>query len=173
MNALWVSVSPFWRSVSSMGEVETVETGSRWIVSRSIVIGASVARIFEVLADPRRHGDFDGSGSVREAVAGPDRLSQGATFRMDLTLGVPYRIGNTVMEFDEGRRIAWAHVGGHRWRYELEPLSADSTRVTETFDATTARSRRALYLMNAYRRNARSIEQTLPRLKVLVEMTES
>lgn len=176
MNDLWVSVSPFWRSVSSMGDgqmVEMVDTGSRWIVSRSIVIGASAARIFEVLADPRRHGDFDGSGSVREAVAGPDRLSQGATFRMDMTLGVPYKIGNTVMEFDEGRRIAWAHVGGHRWRYELEPLSADSTRVTETFDATTARSRRALYLMNAYRRNARSIEQTLPRLKVLVEMTGS
>jgi hypothetical protein len=173
MNGLRVSVCPTWRTVSSMGEVETVETGSRWIVSRSIAIGAPAARIFEVLADPRRHGDFDGSGSVREAVAGPDRLSQAATFRMDMTLGVPYKIGNTVVEFDEGRRIAWAHVGGHRWRYELVPLSADSTRVTETFDATTARSRRALYLMNAYRRNARSIEQTLPRLKALVKMTES
>ena len=176
MNDLWVSVPPAWRSVSSMGDgqvVEMVDTGSRWIVSRSIVIGASADRIFEVLADPRRHGAFDGSGSVREAVAGPDRLSQGATFRMDMKLGVPYKIGNTVVEFDEGRTIAWAHVGGHRWRYELEPLSADSTRVTETFDATTARSRRGLYVMDAYRRNARSIEQTLPRLKALVEMTDS
>lgn len=152
-----------------MADVHVIDAGSRWIVSRSIVIDAPADRIFDLLADPRRHGDFDGSGSVREAVSGPERLSAGATFRMDMKLGVPYRIGNTVQEFEEDRLIAWSHVGGHRWRYELEPLPGGSTRVVETFDATTARAPWALYLMDAYRRNARGIEETLPRLKALAE----
>lgn len=152
-----------------MTAVHVIDAGSRWIVSRSIVIDAPADVIFNLLADPRRHGEFDGSGSVREAVSGPERLAMGSTFRMDMRLGVPYRIGNTVKEFDEGRVIAWAHIGGHRWRYELEPLPDGSTRVIETFDATTARAPRALYLMDAYRRNARAIEETLPRLKALAE----
>lgn len=150
-------------------QVEVVDTGSPWIVSRSIVVKAPAEQVFEVLANPRRHPDFDGSGSVRGAIAGPERLSLGAKFGMDMRLVVPYRISSQVKEFDEGRRIAWAHVGGHRWRYELEPLPDGSTRVTETFDATTARSARALKLMDAYNRNARAIEETLPRLAALVE----
>jgi len=92
-----------------------------------------------------------------------------AKFGMDMRLGVPYRVSSQVKEFEEGRQIAWAHIGGHRWRYELEPLADGSTRVTETFDATTARSARALKLMDAYNRNTRAIEETLPRLATLAE----
>ena len=150
-------------------QVEVVDTGSPWVISRSIVVKAPAEQVFEILANPRRHPDFDGSGSVRGAVTGPERLSLGAKFGMDMRLFVPYRISSQVKEFDEGRRIAWAHIGGHRWRSELEPLPDGSTRVTETFDATTARSARALKLMDAYNRNARAIEETLPRLAALVE----
>lgn len=152
-----------------MSEVAVVDTGSPWIISRSIVIDAPAEEIFEILADPRRHPDFDGSGSVRSAIAGPQRLSLGAKFGMDMRLVVPYRISSQVKEFEEGRRIAWAHIGGHRWRYELAPQGDGTTLVTETFDATTARSARALKLMDAYGRNARAIEETLPRLKALAE----
>ena len=152
-----------------MAQVEVVDTGSPWIVSRSIVVQAPADRVFDLIADPRRHPDFDGSGSVRGSVSGPERLAMGAKFGMDMRLGLPYRISSQVKEFDEGRRIAWAHIGGHRWRYELEPLPDGSTRVTETFDATTARSARALKLMDAYNRNARAIEETLPRLAALAE----
>ncbi len=152
-----------------MPHVEVVPTGSPWIISRSILVEAPAERIFDLLADPRRHPDFDGSGSVRGAVSGPERLSLGAKFGMDMRLGVPYRVSSQVKEFEEGRRIAWAHIGGHRWRYELEPLADGSTRVTETFDATTARSARALKLMDAYNRNTRAIEETLPRLATLAE----
>jgi uncharacterized protein YndB with AHSA1/START domain len=158
-----------YRSVSCMSQVEVEDTGSPWIISRSIEVEAPAERIFELLADPRRHADFDGSGCVKGSVSGPERLSIGAKFGMDMRLVVPYRIGNQVKEFDEGRRIAWAHLGGHRWRYELESLPDGTTRVTETFDATTARSARALKLMDAYNRNARAIEETLPRLKALAE----
>lgn len=152
-----------------MPQVEVVDTGSAWIISRSIVVRAPAQGIFDILANPRRHPDFDGSGSVRGAISGPERLSAGAKFGMSMRLGVPYRVSSQVKEFDEGRLIAWAHLGGHRWRYVLEPLADGSTRVTETFDATTARSARALKLMDAYNRNTRAIEETLPRLAALAE----
>lgn len=152
-----------------MPRVDVVDTGSPWVISRSVVVSAPAARIFDILADPRRHPDFDGSGSVRGAISGPERLSMGSKFGMSMRLGVPYRVSSQVKEFDEGRRIAWAHIGGHRWRYELEPLPDGTTRVTETFDATTARSARALKLMDAYNRNTRAIEETLPRLAALAE----
>ena len=47
---------------------------------------------------------------------------------------------NHVVEFDEGRRIAWrpAEPGqappGHLWRWELEPIDSARTRVTHTYD---------------------------------------
>jgi hypothetical protein len=47
-----------------------------------------------------------------------------------------------VVEFDEARRIAWtpAEPGqrppGHLWRWELEPIGASGTRVTQTYDWT-------------------------------------
>lgn len=149
--------------------VEAIDTGSRWIVSRSVLIDAPNHVLFDVLADPRQHAAFDGSDTVKGAVVGPDRLSLGDSFRMDMRIKVPYRISNTVKEFEDGRRIAWAHTGGHRWRYELTAIDDNHTRVTETFDATFARSRQALRLMNAYTNNARAIERTLCRLKDYAE----
>lgn len=152
-------------------EVTKIQTGDRWIVSRSVVIDAPAQAIFDLLADPRQHAAFDGSGTVRGTVAGPQRLSQGDSFRMDMKIKVPYRMSNTVKEFEEGRRIAWAHMGGHRWRYELEPIDDGHTRVTETFDATTARSTLLLKAMRADAMNAKAIEATLCRLKDFVEGT--
>jgi uncharacterized protein YndB with AHSA1/START domain len=150
-------------------EVEKINTGDRWIVSRSVVIEAPAQVIFDILADPRQHAAFDGSGTVQGAISGPQRLALGESFRMDMKIKVPYRIGNTVKEFEEGRRIAWAHMGGHRWRYELTPLEGGHTRVTETFDATTARSTLLLKAMRADAVNAKAIDATLCRLKDYVE----
>lgn len=138
-------------------------------VSRDIVVDAPPSVVFAVLADPREHGRFDGSGTVRSAITGPDRLSLGARFGMSMRLGVPYTINNEVVEFDEDRRIAWRHVGHHRWRYELEPVAEGATKVTETFDWSSARIPKLLELLGAPAANARGIEATLPRLKAHVE----
>jgi len=154
-------------------DVEKIQTGDRWIVSRSVVIDAPAQTIFDVLADPRQHAAFDGSGTVQGSVSGPQRLAQGDSFRMDMKMKVPYRMSNTVKEFEEGRRIAWAHMGGHRWRYELESLDGGHTRVTETFDATTARSTLLLKAMRADAMNAKAIEATLCRLKDYAEGIEA
>jgi uncharacterized protein YndB with AHSA1/START domain len=138
-------------------------------VTRDIVVDAPPSAVFEVLADPRAHGAFDGSGTVRSAITGPARLSLGDRFGMSMRLGVPYTINNEVVEFEEDRRIGWRHVGHHVWRYELEPVGEGSTRVSETFDWSTSRAPWLLELVGYPATNTRGIEATLPRLKAYVE----
>ncbi|MEJ2867311.1 SRPBCC family protein [Actinomycetospora sp. OC33-EN08] len=137
-------------------------------VSRDIVIDAPPSAVFDVLANPREHGRFDGSGTVRSAIKGPERLSLGDSFGMSMKIGVPYTISNTVVEFEEDRRIAWRHVGHHRWRYELTPVDG-GTQVTETFDWSTSRAPLVLELLRYPVVNTRAIERTLPRLKAYLE----
>jgi len=96
-------------------------------------------------------------------------LSKGATFGMDMKMGFPYKIKNTVEEFDEPTRIAWRHAGRHRWRYELRAIDENTTEVTETFDGSTALFPPGLNLMNAYENNQKAILKTLVRLKALAE----
>ena len=135
------------------------------IAQSSRVIAAPAADIFELLARPSRHSEIDGSDTVRGTQPRtPDRLSAGAKFGMQMHWGMPYKILNEVVEFEEGRRIAWRHFGGHVWRYLLEPVDAQSTRVTEQYDPSGSRSPLVLRLMRAGRRNQRSIEATLERL---------
>lgn len=61
---------------------------------------------------------------------------------MEMKRVVHYGMMNTVVEFEEGRTIAWAPkpasgIGarffGRIWRYELEPLE-EGTLVRETWD---------------------------------------
>ncbi len=132
-------------------------------VSRSVVVPAAPEQVFALLADPRRHPELDGSGTVKAVVRGPERLSAGATFGMRMQQGVPYVMKNTVVEFEENRCIAWRHLGRHVWRFELEPLDG-GTRVTETFDWAPAIAPRVLELLGYPARNTRSIEATLERL---------
>lgn len=104
------------------------------LVSASTVVQAPAARVFDLLADPARHPALDGSGSVRFLIRGPDRLFLGARFAVAIRLVVPYATVNRVVEFDEGRLIAWMSASRAKWRFELEPTGPTSTRVVETFD---------------------------------------
>ncbi len=141
---------------------------SRFIVSEQRVVPAEPARVFDLLADPAMHPVMDGSGTVRAARPGnPDRLTLGARFSMDMKLGASYKILNTVVEFEEGRLIAWRHFNGHVWRYRLEPVEG-GTRVTEEWDARPTRDRVLLVLMGYPGRNRKGIRRTLDRLAELV-----
>jgi hypothetical protein len=137
----------------------TVASGTR-------IVPAPAEQIFDLLASPARHPEIDGSGTVREAHGRrtPERLSLGATFGMQMRWGAPYKILNEVVEFEEGRLIGWRHFAGHIWRYRLEPLGPDSTRVTEEFDPRPSRYPRSTRLLGWERRNQRAIEQTLANL---------
>jgi hypothetical protein len=148
----------------------------RDIVSVERVIHAPAGAIFDVLADPARHPDIDGSGSVLAVrPGGSPRLAQGATFGMDMRRGLRYAMVSTVTEFDEGRRIAWApkpasgrgaRFAGRIWRYELEPAD-DATLVRETWDI----SREAMRFVLRYvlaDRTRQDMTTSLERLDKLV-----
>ncbi|MEY3575999.1 MAG: hypothetical protein RLZZ88_1142 [Actinomycetota bacterium] len=132
----------------------------RRIVSVSQFVPATPQQVFEVLANPLMHSVIDGSGSVRGQLHAPARLSLGAKFGMSMRLGLPYRITNTVVEFEEARQIGWRHFGGHVWRYVLSPIEG-GTMVTEQFDYSTNRANWFLRLMNAISTNEVSMRKTL------------
>jgi uncharacterized protein YndB with AHSA1/START domain len=110
------------------------------IVSASRDIAASSSRIFELIADPAQQPRWDGNDNLDQAAEGQRVRSLGEVFTMTTTAGKVRE--NHVVEFDEGRLIAWrpAEPGqrppGHLWRWELEPVDASRTRVTHTYDWT-------------------------------------
>ncbi len=134
------------------------------VVSVERVVTACPEMIFDFLAEPRNHSLIDGSGSVRGTQTGaPARLSIGTEFGMQMKVGVPYKISNEVVEFVEGKQISWRHMGGHIWRYILEPV-AGGTKVTEQFDYTNSKSVLMLRLAMFPSRNKKSMVKTLDNL---------
>ena len=111
------------------------------MVSASREIAAGAGRIFELIADPAQQPQWDGNDNLAGAPAGQRVRRAGEVFTMTLTHDGAIR-ENHVVEFEEGRRIAWrpAEPGksppGHLWRWELEPAGPSSTRVTCTYDWT-------------------------------------
>jgi uncharacterized protein YndB with AHSA1/START domain len=138
-------------------------------VSRSRTVSAPPETIFALLADPARHREIDGSGTVIAARDdAPARLSLGSKFGMSMKVGVPYKIENTIVEFVENETIAWKHFGGHVWRYELRAgTEPGTTDVTETFDWSTSKGPLFLQLAGYPKRNAKAMEKTLDRMATL------
>ena len=104
--------------------------------TREIVASADV--IFELIANPSAQPRWDGNDNLAEAPTGQRVRRVGDVFTMVLTGGKIRE--NHIVEFEEGRRIAWrpAERGqeppGHLWRWELEPVSETTTKVTHTYD---------------------------------------
>ena len=137
--------------------------------SASRLIAATPEEIFDVLSDPSRHPEIDGSDTVQTMRRVPERLVLGSKFGASMSLGfIPYRIANKVVEYEENRLIAWQHFGKHRWRYELEPVE-DGTLVTETFDWSTSTSPAVIESAGYPKRHLGNIERSLENLARLVE----
>ncbi len=94
-------------------------------VSAERLVRAAPEAIFELIADPALQPGWDGNDNLAEAAPGQRVTGVGQAFVMELTVGGTRE--NHVVEFEEGRRIAWkpAYPGeellGHLWRWELEP----------------------------------------------------
>ncbi len=130
------------------------------------IVPAPPEAIFSLLADPVRHCEFDGSGTVRRVVSGGGPMQLGSKFKIAMRhLGWPYKITNTVVEFEENRRIAWSHWGKHRWRYELEPVEG-GTLTTESVDFTYSAALNCLVAMKMHppKRQRANIAATLDNL---------
>lgn len=150
-------------------------------------IAASAEAIFAVLADAAAHWTIDGTNTLRPTRGMPRPLRAGSVFitPMSRRLGgvtrqqlvravvavlVGGRMRNTVVEFDENRRIAWRNFGRHIWRYELEPLDGETTHtlVRETFDYATNPTPWLLEWAGFPDHNAAAMQQTLQRLDARV-----
>ena len=116
-------------------------------VSASAEVDAPPEAVFDFVRRPANHAEISGDSSVKGSTAGPEALALGDRFGMSMKVGLPYRISSKVVEFELDRRIAWCHFGGHRWRWEIEPAGESRSRVTETFDMSTAKFPPALRLM--------------------------
>jgi hypothetical protein len=120
-------------------------------------IAAPAGAIFEFLADPARHPDFDGSGMLQVGAANDVVSGVGDVFVMKMhneRLG-NYEMSNHVVEYEVNRSIVWepairsapeageadVSIGvrpGHRWGFRLVPDGADATIVTEIYDCSGA-----------------------------------
>jgi uncharacterized protein YndB with AHSA1/START domain len=136
-----------------------------------IVINAPAAQIFNLLANPHAHASFDGSGTIEKSISGPERLYVGAKFGMAMKIKVPYRITNTVVAFEENKKITWCHLMKWTWSYELHDLGNSTTQVTEIFDGHSipAFSRWWLKKTGAVARNPKFMAKSLVQLKALCE----
>lgn len=149
--------------------VTVVDAGPRQ-VSRSVEVAAPVAELYAFAADPRRHQELDGSGTVRDNIKMPAKLEVGSKFSTHMKMfGLPYRITSTVTALKPNEVVEWRHPVGHRWRWEFEPLSPTLTRVTETFDYRDAgpikNAVNYYTLIGARKANAAGIEATLAKLR--------
>jgi uncharacterized protein YndB with AHSA1/START domain len=110
------------------------------VVFASREVAAGAGRVFELIADPAQQPRWDGNDNLAEAPGGQRVRAVGEVFTMTTTKG--HVRENHVVEFDEGRLIAWrpAEPGqeppGHLWRWALEPVDSSRTRVTHTYDWT-------------------------------------
>ena len=110
------------------------------VVTAERIVGANAGMIFELIADPSQQPRWDGNDNLASAPEGQRVRRNGDVFSMHLTKEGAVR-ENHVVEFEEGRRIAWlpAPVGeqppGHLWRWELEPTES-GTLVRHTYDWT-------------------------------------
>jgi uncharacterized protein YndB with AHSA1/START domain len=143
------------------------------IVTVARDVAASSERIFELIADPAEQPRWDGNENLKEAGPGQRVRAVGDVFTMRLTIGSIRE--NHVVDFVEGRRIAWlpAEVGqappGHRWAWELEPLLPSRTRVTHTYDWTDLADEQRIPRARAT--TAEKLQASLDRLAALAEGT--
>ncbi len=126
-----------------MTEIPSSKPSSRWWLrqdSHSVVIEAPAERIYQLVADLSRMGDWSPECRRVEWLAGSTGPAEGATF-IGHNRGGPLglmkwsRRGH-VLTADPGRGFAFVTEEGGRqsteWRYRLEP-GEGGTRVTESY----------------------------------------
>src|SRR6476659_4032540 len=106
-------------------------------------INASSDAVFDVLSNPARHPQLDGSGFIRSD-EGTNRIQgTGDVFTMNMSgdhMGGDYQTENHVVGYDRNHLVAWktAPAGseppGWEWVWELTADGPDSTELTLTYD---------------------------------------
>jgi uncharacterized membrane protein len=126
-----------------MTEIPSSQRSSRWWLrqdSQSVVIEAPAERIYQLVADLPRMGDWSPECRQVEWLAGSSGPAEGATF-IGHNKGGPLGLmkwsrRGRVLAADPGRDFAFVTEEGGRestqWRYRLEPVDG-GTLVTESY----------------------------------------
>jgi len=110
-------------------------------VSRRIDAPTSV--VFDVLTNPERHAELDGSGFVISDEKSDRITGTGQVFRMNMRgdhMGGEYQTDNTVTGYDANHLVAWQTAPadtdppGWEWVWQLQAEGSDATEVTLTYD---------------------------------------
>lgn len=143
----------------------------RIVVTREI--DASNKDLFEILSNPERHAELDGSGFVRSGDRSDRITGVGQVFTMNMEgehMGGEYKTDNHVDAYDENRMVGWktAPAGteppGWEWLWELEPLDEDHTRVRLTYDWSKVTDKELLKKLHFPLVSEEELEQSLGRL---------
>ncbi len=157
------------------------------VVAYSVTVEAPALQLWEIAANPHRHHELDGSGTVRSRAIGPREVRTGDRFRVDMKkYGLPYALTVRVTEARPPQEpgagsparpgvVEWRQPTGHRWRWEFIPLTGEGgagegtarTEVIESYDASGQQPlvRRALGLAKIPAENARGIRASLQKLR--------
>ena len=147
-------------------QAEIVNTGNPRIAAARLVIERPAIDLFNFIANPKNHPKIDGSKMVRGKAYGPSRLKLNSWFLMRQFRLIPYLMPNKIVEFEEGKLIAWRNASPSRWRYEFKSLSATSTEVTQYLDCSNSPEKLAKSELSWA---AKAMAKTLVRFKEQVE----
>ena len=106
-------------------------------------IDAPTTAVFDVLTNPERHPELDGSGFVVSDEKTDRITGTGQVFRMNMTgdhMGGDYQTDNPVTGYDPNHLVAWQTAPadtdppGWEWTWQLAAQGSDTTDVTLTYD---------------------------------------
>lgn len=112
-------------------------------ITVSRTIDAPTKDVFDVLTNPERHAELDGSGFVVSDEKSDRITATGQVFRMNMTgdhMGGDYQTDNTVTGYDPNHLVAWQTAPadtdppGWEWVWRLTAEGGDATQVELTYD---------------------------------------
>jgi hypothetical protein len=145
---------------------EIIDSGNPRVAAARITINAPANKLFDFIANPKNHPKIDGSKMVRGKAYGPSRLKLNSWFLMRQFRLIPYFMPNKIVEFEEGRLIAWRNASPSRWRYEFVALPEGASQVTQYLDCSRTPSNLAKSELSWA---AKAMAKTLVRFKEHIE----
>lgn len=146
-------------------------------VSATRNIDAANETIFNVLSNPERHAEIDGSDMVRSDDKTDRITAVGQVFRMNMhwdKMGGDYKTDNHVVGYEENKLLAWTtapsgeEAPGWEWVWELVPQGSDSTEVTITYDWSAVTDKSVLEQVNFPVVDQEALEGSLANLAATV-----
>ena len=90
------------------------------MISAETTLRVAASDVYALIADPARHTELDGGGSVRGLISGgTPELREGDSFTEKMFLGLPYRMSPKVVRAEKNQILSWRMPTGHYWTWEI------------------------------------------------------